>query len=277
MKLDTLRSYKYSGVNEPEPRYSINQTVFYTDGKSIDPEPLKVLNFKYNATIKVFQYEIEGKGYWCGEQSLVSSLKSKPLKLSEVIFSGKKDESGIAAEILASQGKLNGTTDIGGLNPALEFFQPDREFLQWIKEYVGDRLVVDVGCGSGKLTERLRYMGVRVFGVDPYFDPKSLHEVNVRRIKEGQELLHIISKPIEECGNYFQNQGDKVVLLFARPCHTKFIQNTLKMKDSETEALYITKPENLELYDDLGPFNLNKTLVQHKGWSVEEEVVYSIR
>ena len=35
------------------------------------------------------------------------------------------------------------------------FFQPTNEFVQWLKEYAGDRVVVEIGCGDGLLIAKM--------------------------------------------------------------------------------------------------------------------------
>jgi hypothetical protein len=206
------------------------------------------------------------------------NLNDKPYTMHDIIQTNRRLDS-ILDEIISSgkDHKLNGTHDITGDQHVLQFFQPDNTFIQWIKEYANGRLIIDVGCGGGDLIWMLSHYGAKVIGIEPSFDPMSAQKLNMERIKANLGMLHIISKPIEDCGSFFKNMGDKVLLLFARPSHSNFVVNALNMKDAETEALYITIPENLEKYDDLGRYDHKKVLVPHTGKSVEDEQVYSIR
>lgn len=161
-------------------------------------------------------------------------------------------------------------------NPDLLFFRPNHEMIKWIKEYANGRLVIDVGCGSGRLVESLHWEGCKVMGIEPFGDVSNFSEISMSAIKHNKGMVHFLPKKIEECGKFFQGMGDKIILLFARPCHSDFVSNTLDMKDSNTEALYITVPKNLEKYDDLGIHKERATKVNPKGFSADMEVFYSI-
>ena len=153
----------------------------------------------------------------------------------------------------------------------LKFFQPDQTLLEWIKDYANGRLIIDVGCGSGHISIALRKLGCKVVGFDPYItaeemtDAKLNHDVN------------LLPWQIEDHPNMFVGRGNNVLLLFARPCHSYFVANALDMKDEETEALYITIPENLTRYNDLGRFKNEAVLLNHSGTSKDNEVIYSVK
>ncbi len=151
------------------------------------------------------------------------------------------------------------------------FFRPDQKFLNWIKEYANGRLIIDVGCGDGHITKALRKLGCRIIGIDPFL---SADDMSRARMKDDVNLLPFC---IEDHPVFFVGHGNKVLLLFARPCHSSFVANTLEMKDADTEALYITVPENLDKYDDLGSFKNKAVLLQHEGTSKDNEIVHSIK
>lgn len=231
---------------------------------------------------RVFMYEFKDKGFACSALGLSSTKNGKGYRLGEIMQVNRSLDT-IMDDMFHSfnkngQGSLNGAYDITGTHHALEFFQPDGEFVKWIHEYAANRMIIDVGCGGGRLVGYLKdYCNAKVCGVDPFFDISALQKYNMSRIMRNLDMVHFFDKKIEDMGSLFQGSGDKVLLLFARPCHSNFVENTLKMKDVTTEALYITKPENVENYNDLGKFDNKKILVPHKGFSVENEVVYSIK
>jgi hypothetical protein len=148
------------------------------------------------------------------------------------------------------------------------FFHPDAAMLKWLKEYAGNRLIIDVGCGTGHITRALFKLGAKVVGLDPFYSTEHY-----------EHLLgcHILPWKIEDHPVFYKGQGNKVLLLFARPCHSDFVANTLDDKDDDTEALYITVPKNLIIYNDLGAHKNRAVLVNHEGTSKDDEVVYSVR
>jgi hypothetical protein len=151
----------------------------------------------------------------------------------------------------------------------IKFFEPDTTMLQWLKEYANGRLILDVGAGEGHITRGLHKLGAKVMGLEPMGDYDGIEFMNTG--------VRIMPWRIEDQPKFFVGLKDKVLLLFARPCHSDFVINTLDLKDDETEVLYITLEENLTHYDDLGEHKDRAVLVEHKGTSKEQEVVYSIR
>ena len=153
----------------------------------------------------------------------------------------------------------------------IKFFEPDQNFLNWIKQYANDRLIIDVGCGSGHITKALRKLGCKVMGIDPFLISKDMTEAKFN------DDVHLLPWRIEDHPNFFVGRGNQVLLLFARPCHSDFVSNALEMKDADTEALYITVPENIMRYNDLGRFQSKAIQLDHEGTSRESEVVYSVK
>lgn len=151
------------------------------------------------------------------------------------------------------------------------FFIPDGEFKEWIKEYAGDRIIIDVGAGTGEFALEMKEIGAKMMCIEPY----PLFDVNTYDfIKKGIQWW---PNPVEESENLIKGLGNKVIFLFARPCHSKFVETCLDFMANESEGLYITLPENVERYDDLGKWRNHKQLLNHKGTSKDNEVVYSIK
>jgi hypothetical protein len=166
-------------------------------------------------------------------------------------------------------------TDYALLTP--QFFKPDQKFIDWLVGYANGRMIIDVGSGPGIVTASLLDSGARICGLEPFADLRKVADKNMERMINGKEVLHILNRRIEQMPELFVGRGDRVLLLFARPCHSYFVSNALDMKDADTEALYITIPENLTRYNDLGDFHNEAILLNHEGESEDNEVVYSIR
>ena len=151
----------------------------------------------------------------------------------------------------------------------IRFFIPDMEFKQWLKDYAGDRIIIDVGAGTGEFALEMREIGAKIMCIEPYNEVDSYNFISKgiqwwpHRVEESQTIIKAIK--------------DKGLFLFARPCHSDFVENCITYMDDKAEALYITIPKNLVRYQDLGIWNNYKTLLTHKGTSEENEVVYSIK
>ncbi len=157
------------------------------------------------------------------------------------------------------------------------FFNPDKKFIKWLVKYANGRLIIDIGCGSGALCWQLALNGAKVMGVDPYYKIEDLMVINKKLMNAGIGTFNILPWQIEKCNNLIQKLGNNVLFLFARPCHSDFVENALTMRVPGTEGLYITVPRNLREYDDLGQYKKDAVLVLHEGKSVDNEVVYSIK
>lgn len=152
-----------------------------------------------------------------------------------------------------------------------KFFEPDEEFLMWIKDYANNRLIVDCGAGKGHITRALHVMGCKVVGIDPYADYTKFRDENFR-LRLGH--IHMIPDQSEHSK---LAQMPNSLLLFCRPCHSSFVEDTIQNMHPTSEALYITKPDNFDDYDDLGEFKELAVEIPHKGTSQEDEKVWSIK
>ncbi len=175
--------------------------------------------------------------------------------------------------------RLGGTKsleEIVGLQPI--FFKPNTEMVKWIGEYANGRIIIDAGCGEKfLLSQQLWKAGYpKLVAIDPVVDHNEL--MKLRMLRDAMCPIHIMARPIEEMSNLYDGSMtyQKVLLVFARPCHSDFVENALDLKGPDVEALYITVPENWEKYDDLGKWRHKAKLVEHKGSSADKEVIYSI-
>lgn len=149
--------------------------------------------------------------------------------------------------------------------PTIRFFEPDIILLHSLRKYIGKRMVLDIGCGGGDLLKELQLRGV---GVDPHFSGNTMELL--------QQGIHIFPEPVQECERFLQKIFDRSIVIFARPCHSNFVEQTLDMMPSGVEALYITVPENLEAYDDLGKWKPHFKQIHFEGKSKDNEVFYSM-
>lgn len=160
----------------------------------------------------------------------------------------------------------------------IQFFKPNSQFAKWILEYANGRLIIDAGCGGEfPLTQQLISLGVKnIVAIDPFIDDTFLDFYRAKNYDLFLERsIHILTGTIQQFAKLTQVDKD-ILIIFARPCHSNFVYETLKFKGDRTEVMYITKPKNLELYDDLGEYQGKAVLLQHEGSSADNEVVYSI-
>jgi|LakMenE01Jun11ns_1017448.scaffolds.fasta_scaffold9955146_6 hypothetical protein len=153
----------------------------------------------------------------------------------------------------------------------IRFFIPNMELKQWIKDYAGDRFIVDVGAGTGEFALEMNAIGAKIMCIEPY----PLFHVNTFKfISKGIQWW---PETVENSEKLIKGLGKKALFLFARPCHSNFVETCIDYMDDEAEVLYITIPENVTKYQDLGRWDDNKILLDHKGTSKDEEVIYSIK
>jgi hypothetical protein len=149
------------------------------------------------------------------------------------------------------------------------FFIPDMELKEWIKNYANGRFIIDVGAGTGEFAIEMREIGAKIMCIEPFYEVETYNFIS----KGIQWWPH----EVEESESLIKSLGDKALFLFARPCHSTFVETCINYMDDNAEALYITIPENIERYQDLGKWDKNKQLLNHKGTSVDNEVIYSIK
>lgn len=160
-------------------------------------------------------------------------------------------------------------------NGETTFFKPNKQFAKWLLERFGKKLFIDVGCGDGTLVDMLMRLGGKGMGMDLYY--RSIWEL--KRLKFMQDpkyggMLHFIEDDATT-SNYIRDANpDVFILLFCRPCHGYFVEDTIENAPSGTEVYYITKPENIDKYNDLGSYWQFAEQLEHEGSSVDDEVVF---
>ncbi len=275
---------RHTYEKEPKARFAEGSSVYLDfnqkGGKDLSKieGPYIVKKAIFQGITRIFMYTFENYGAAVGEMYLKEDKFDKKLSITECMHETDQDKQNMFGEIKNAFDKnlQSGRTGVGD-QMGFIWFEPDKKFIDWIVEYAAGRIIIEVGSGVGFVLERMADAGGRVVGIEPDWDPNVQVKFMQRRIMRNEKPIHVLSKKIENCGSFFQGQGNKVLLLFTRPSHSGYVERALTMKDADTEALYISKEENLKLYNDLGQFDSKKVLIKHEGWSVEKEVVYSIK
>lgn len=263
-------------------RFKKDQTVYSGRGDKL--QTLVIARVHKNPMLPIHQYAFKppNDGYLVGEQSIRGTIDGKDLTLGECMIENNEIATRVNTIMSAKRNTVrfdeHGVEDI--FNDCNLFFRPDIEFCEWLKEYAGERLIIDVGSGQGHLVRMLKMVGVkRVIGIEPNIDKEMwikwrLSHDSYNGIFDVNEILQ---GTVESHKKLIYGLKEKVLLVFARPCHSDFVETGIYNMHDDAEALYITVPENLERYNDLGSYKKDAVLLDHKGSSEDSEVVYSIK
>lgn len=165
------------------------------------------------------------------------------------------------------------------LQPA--FFRPNTKMVKWLADYAGKRIIMD--CGSGEkfiLSQQLLSVGFKkIVAIDLNIDYREYEKMRILDKIPLDASFHVLFGEIEKYKDMYNTSSaaEKILMVFARPCHSDWVEKTLDARAKGIEALYITVPENLEKYNDLGKWKKKAKLLQHEGSSADKEVVYSIK
>lgn len=154
------------------------------------------------------------------------------------------------------------------------FFKPSSELVKWLIDYAKDRVIIEIGCGEDfTLIKQLHRQGYkRLVGIDYNMSPVQVELFKIQN--DYQNMPHLLPWDIKEHPTLLKHPEG--LYIFARPCHSDFVEWSIDNMNEGNEALYITLPENLDKYDDLGKYKEGAVLLEHKGKSVDNEVIYSI-
>jgi hypothetical protein len=161
--------------------------------------------------------------------------------------------------------------EVSNIDPlSTPFFQPDADFVKWLIKYANGRMIIDCGAGSGYLTALIHHLGYnKCIAIEPHYT----EERNIFWRKRGFQF-HVFFKRSEEEAIIRDIPDGKALLIFARPCHSSFVYDTIKKNMSVgMEALYISHKHNtmLDLRD------IKYTELKHEGTSKSNEFVLSIK
>jgi hypothetical protein len=147
----------------------------------------------------------------------------------------------------------------------------------WQKAELED--LMKAGCGEKFLLSQqlIKNGATRVVAIDPQVDFNAYMLWRQLNMGNMDISFHVMPKKIQDIPELIQNKYQEILLVFARPCHSNWVEESLNLKGENVEALYITVPQNIEEYDDLGVWKEKAVLLEHKGSSADKEVIYSIK
>jgi len=123
------------------------------------------------------------------------------------------------------------------------FFDPLHEFVEWMKEFCGDKTIVDCGCGCGQTVAVLRHAGLEAIGIDLYgADRPLIHDIH---------LMNAVHFPF----------SPETVALICRPCRGDWIHATIcKAVESGSKCVYVGKESHYEEDLEPLPYKVEKVL-----------------
>lgn len=161
--------------------------------------------------------------------------------------------------------RINGR--MAGLTSSTKFFKPDDQMLKWLADYAGNRMIVDVGCGSAQLIFDLHdKCEAKVVGIEPHWDITRNHD----RIKNGKDMIQVMPDHVEDC--FLTKKIKNSLIICCRPCHSGFHLELPRLFDKSNEILYIGLERNFytDEVEDL-------EIIPHKGSSLDDEVVLQLQ
>lgn len=197
----------------------------------------------------------------------------------------------------------------GEIYDSLHTLQED--YFQFIKSFIKeDMKVLELGCGTGRITIPLAESGVSISGIDN--DTEMLNELRKKRSKKNLSTLHlyngdfcntlldkkfdfaffssntfILLPTFEERLKAFQavsqllNKGAELLLIFENPCLflKKGYERTIERKSILKDGSKVTKKEyrkvDLTKFQRVG-FNLIHVETGKGLYEMEEEIIHSI-
>jgi len=257
-------------------RFKKGDTVYMGRGENLKTLIVKAVHD--NPMLPVYQYSFEGESFACGEQSIRADKYGEDLKIRDCYKNTREEvDKQINTIINTNAMVFNSAIDDGiKINDRAHiFFKPDMKMVKWLKEYANGRVIIDVGSGQGHLLRLLKVHGAQVLGLEPEFDYNAYMTKKIT-CGEGFNPNEILPWSVQEAKGLISGMGNKAMLVFARPCHSDFVEAGIENMPIGMEALYITKPENIIKYKDLGRFDSIKKKLEHEGSGEENEVIYSI-
>lgn len=262
-----------------KPRFSNGQTVWVTFSDDVPEKMIIGYEPQFNPITRMFMYSFEN-AFTCGEIYLRAKLSDKKLTIDECLHDKDLTKRGILSECININAEnyiqVEGVKSYSGTLSHI-FFRPDKKFIKWLINYANGRVICDVGCGTAYLINDIADNGGKVMGIEPFWTVEDNLAMVQRRMRKGLNMINILPKDVEDCGDFIKGMGDKALMIFCRPCHNGFVENALALRSEGTEALYITVPVNFDKYDDLGVYKSSAVEIPHEGWSVDGEKVWSIR
>lgn len=157
------------------------------------------------------------------------------------------------------------------------FFDPNKEFVNWIKDYANGRIIFDIGCGNGHFLKELKRAGHhKLIGIDPHVP---LAHLQKSVISEFGSMIQFLPFRIKDDFVATLLKGltsDKILCTICRPCH--HYELTLGSyevcKELGIELLYIGVDRNFEM--DLTDNDIPYEIIEHSGSSKDYEKVLKL-
>lgn len=124
----------------------------------------------------------------------------------------------------------------------MNFLEPNKELVDWLIGFAGDRHIVEVGCGRCALIDALVETGrVKAMGIEPHY---------FYYFPEGQVIRSYVLPLYAQDLNLdaFENS----LTVCARPDHGGWVEEVLDRMPANSQFLYLGLEKNVEL--DLGDF-----------------------
>lgn len=261
-------------------RFKVGQTVYSGRGDKL--REMVVARVHKNPLLPIHQYTFEPPydGFACGEQSIRGHKYGEDLEMKDCFV---EDRTAVAINTIMSAKRNTARMEQFGVERIFDdcnlFFRPDLIFCEWLRDYANGRVIIDVGSGQGHLVRMLKMVKAKAIGIEPNFNKKEW--IKWRMTHDGHsmnmfDVNEILEGTIQQHKNFIKGLGTGAMLVFARPCHSDFVETGIYNMPEGMEALYISLPENFEFHNDLGVFQKQAVLLEYKGESEDDEVVYSV-
>lgn len=252
-------------------RFKVGQTVYMGRGDKM--RTLVVARVIKNPMIPIRQYTFEAPndGFACGEQSIRAKIEGRDLKISECILKDKTAEILVNTMASAMSTKVDIPNELNSFKNMAVSFNPDFEFCKWLGERANGRLIIHVGSSQGHLVNMLKRKYPRTIGIEPNISKtewlkwRALRGYNIEVNEILEQDVAATTKMINTLGK------DKVLLVIACPNKYDFTLETFNIMSEGMELILIENKDN-----QFKTSSFNKELLEHKGSSEENVLVYSI-
>jgi hypothetical protein len=134
----------------------------------------------------------------------------------------------------------------GDLGAIVIFFKPSNKFVAWLIGYAGDRIIYDCGCGDAHLLRLLLDGGAKAMGIELLW-----------AAREGYDpMLPVLPLGVDRCSGIREHAA---LIIIARPDHGGWAAGIESFAHPDSEILYISKPENVQVDFPLHDLQLVKS------------------
>lgn len=260
-----------------KPRFKVGQTVYM--GRDDKMKTLVIESIRDIESINLYQYFFENTNMGVGEHMLRDSVDGEDLTLIGCVNKTTEELDNQTRTTVNTFGYTSGfTNDMNNELYTSVFFKPNLEFCEWLVEYAGDRMIFEIGVGTGHLLKMIKMCNPArpPMGIEPNFD--YIKSVKSKMVEDQSHNVNEVLPYNVTRAKFLLSafKPDQTLIVCARPCHGSHIVEALDYMQDGVEFLYITLPENIEEYDDLGDYESIAREIEFEGNSEDNEVVYSI-